>query len=592
MGPRRLHARDVLERERGNRRRSDDAGVAERQDRPRGERREERAAQVIQLAAEIAENAETKKALTRTENFVLFVPRDDGCLAVTSVDVLPCLPCWRFSSDVGFTRELLQPRSCSCRRHLRGLSKGRLSSVCRERQPSDRVQELSGNAGGARVRISLVDQHRFLAADSHLRRHRPGHHAPACGERRHRHRQHGHWRCRDWRPGLRSVDARRRLIRSVVCARWCRDRFGRIDRRICGGVRGDWRCGGRLDVRRRRCRVRPGHDRPSPLRSGSRRLLPPVVRLRHRAAAMPMTATADDLCFMSGRDLAALIRSRKVSSRDVMAAHLGKSNASIPSSMRSSPSWTIGTVWRSPRKPTARCCAHDRVGPLHGLPWAFKDLEAVVGFPFTNGSPIFQSNMPTENTLLVERIRAAGAIPIGKTNVPEFGMGSHTYNRVYGITRNPYDTAKSAGGSSGGAAAAVAAGLLPLADGSDLGGSLRNPASFNNVVGFRPSVGLVPTAPTTLPFLGFGVKGPIARSVGDVAFLMSVMAGSDRRDPGAYPSDPSTFAHAARARFQRRQSRLVPGSWRSSARPSRPRHRRSPAKHAGGMRLCGRRRVL
>ncbi len=105
--------------------------------------------------------------------------------------------------------------------------------------------------------------------------------------------------------------------------------------------------------------------------------------------------------------------------------------------------------------------------------------------------------MPTEDTLLVERIRAAGAIPIGKTNVPEFGMGSHTYNRVYGTTRNPYDTTKSAGGSSGGAAAAVAAGLLPLADGSDLGGSLRNPASFNNVVGFRPSVGLVPIAPTT-----------------------------------------------------------------------------------------------
>src|SRR5262249_21314936 len=132
---------------------------------------------------------------------------------------------------------------------------------------------------------------------------------------------------------------------------------------------------------------------------------------------------------------------------------------------------------------------HEPVGPLHGLPWAFKDLEAAIGFPMTNGSPIFKANMPAGDTHLVERIRAACAIPIGKTNVPEFGMGSHTYNRVYGATRNPYDTTKSAGGSSGGAAAAVAAGLLPMADGSDLGGSLRNPASFNNVVGFRPSVG-------------------------------------------------------------------------------------------------------
>jgi amidase len=157
--------------------------------------------------------------------------------------------------------------------------------------------------------------------------------------------------------------------------------------------------------------------------------------------------------------------------------------------------------------------------------------------------------MPAGDTHLVERIRSAGAIPIGKTNVPEFGMGSHTYNRVYGTTRNPYDTTKSAGGSSGGAAAAVAAGLLPLADGSDLGGSLRNPASFNNVVGFRPSVGLVPVTPAILPLLGFGVKGPIARSVGDVAFLMSVIAGPDCRDPSTYPSDPSTFMHALERDF-------------------------------------------
>ena len=121
-------------------------------------------------------------------------------------------------------------------------------------------------------------------------------------------------------------------------------------------------------------------------------------------------------------------------------------------------------------------------------------------------------------------------------------MGSHTYNKVYGTTVNPYDLTKSAGGSSGGAGAALAAGLLPLADGSDLGGSLRNPANFNNIVALRPTVGLVPVAPTLLPFVGFAVKGPMARSVADAAFLLSVMAGADPRDPGCYPSDPSVFA--------------------------------------------------
>ena len=253
------------------------------------------------------------------------------------------------------------------------------------------------------------------------------------------------------------------------------------------------------------------------------------------------SATTDDLCFMSGRDLAALIRARQVSSREVMTAHLAqieRVNPVINAIVAKLGDRDCLELADQADRVLAR---QEPVGPLHGLPWAFKDLEAAVGFPFTNGSPIFRGHMPTEDTVLVERIRSAGAIPIGKTNVPEFGMGSHTYNRVYGTTRNPYDTTKSAGGSSGGAAAAVAAGLLPLADGSDLGGSLRNPASFNNVVGFRPSVGLVPVAPTMLPLLGFGVKGPLARSVGDVAFLMRVMAGPDPRDPGTYPSDPSIF---------------------------------------------------
>ena len=150
--------------------------------------------------------------------------------------------------------------------------------------------------------------------------------------------------------------------------------------------------------------------------------------------------------------------------------------------------------------------------------------------------------MPTADTVLIERLRQAGVIPIGKTNVPEFGMGSQSYNAVYGTTVNPYDVTKTAGGSSGGAGAALAAGLLPLADGGDVGGSLRNPANFNNIVALRPTVGLVPMAPSAMPLLGFGVKGPMARSVADTAFLLSVMAGADARDPGCYPSDPAIFA--------------------------------------------------
>ena len=190
------------------------------------------------------------------------------------------------------------------------------------------------------------------------------------------------------------------------------------------------------------------------------------------------------------------------------------------------------------------------MGALHGLPWAFKDLEPALGFPCTLGSRIFRSHRPAADSILVERLRRAGVVPIGKTNTSEFGMGSNTYNDVYGTTRNPYDAARCAGGSSGGAAAGVASGMLPGADGSDLAGSLRNPANFNNVVGFRPTVGLVPTAPDQLPLLGFAVKGPIARSVADAAYLLAAMAGPDERDAGCAPSDPAQFLGALKREFR------------------------------------------
>ena len=236
-----------------------------------------------------------------------------------------------------------------------------------------------------------------------------------------------------------------------------------------------------------------------------------------------------------------LIRERKLSARDVMIAHLQQIRRVNPQ---------VNAIVA--KLDDDRCLAladdADRavarktpLGPLHGLPWAFKDLENAVGFPATSGSLIYKDNMPAADSLTVERLRRAGVVPIGKTNVPEFGMGSHTYNKVYGTTLNPFDVTKAAGGSSGGAGVALATGMLPMADGSDFGGSLRNPANFNNVVGFRPSVGLVPTMPTVLPLLGFSVKGPMGRSVSDVALLLSVMAGADPRDPGAQPSTPSAF---------------------------------------------------
>ena len=240
---------------------------------------------------------------------------------------------------------------------------------------------------------------------------------------------------------------------------------------------------------------------------------------------------AIDLVFASARELVRLIRTRQVSAREVMAAHLAQIHRLNPALNAIVARLDDDLCLALADDADRRLASGEAVGPLHGLPIAFKDLEAAVGFPFTRGSPIFAGEMPQEDTVLVDRLRRAGVVPIGKTNVPELGMGSHTYNKVYGTTLNPYDVTKSAGGSSGGAAAAVATGMLPCADGSDLGGSLRNPGSFNNVVGFRPTFGLVPAEPTPVPFVGFGVKGPIARTVDDTAFLLSVMADSDFARP-------------------------------------------------------------
>lgn len=178
-------------------------------------------------------------------------------------------------------------------------------------------------------------------------------------------------------------------------------------------------------------------------------------------------------------------------------------------------------------------------GPLHGLPIAVKDLVNVAGILSTHGSPIFANNVPQKDDLIAERMRAAGAILIGKTNTPEFGLGSHTFNPVHGVTRNPYDMSRSCGGSSGGAAVSLAAGMTALADGSDMMGSLRNPAAWNNVYGFRPSWGRVPSEPKEDTFLHqLSSLGPMARSPEDVAILLDVISGPDRRQPHGVAVDP------------------------------------------------------
>jgi amidase len=256
------------------------------------------------------------------------------------------------------------------------------------------------------------------------------------------------------------------------------------------------------------------------------------------------------MAFTSARELAGLIHNRQISAREVMRVHLEQIDRVNPRVNAIVSKLPDGACLALADEADRRLACGDAVGPLHGLPIAFKDNQPTVGFPFTRGSRIFADDMPAEDSVFVERLRAAGAIPIGKTNIPEFAMGSHTYNALFGTTRNPYDLTKSAGGSSGGAAVALATGMLPIADGNDLGGSLRNPANFNNVVALRPTVGLVPTAPDPFPGLGFNVNGPLARSVSDVALLMSVMAGPDSRDTACFRSDPSEFAQPLERNFR------------------------------------------
>ena len=259
--------------------------------------------------------------------------------------------------------------------------------------------------------------------------------------------------------------------------------------------------------------------------------------------------SASELCTSSARDLAQLIRTRKVSTEEVMRAHLERIDRINPR-VNAIVTLIADRALERARAADVTLASGTTPGPLFGLPIAHKDLVETKGVRTTKGSPLFRNWVPDRDALIVERLKRAGAISIGKTNTPEFGAGSQTYNEVFGATLNPYDLSRTCGGSSGGAAVALACGMIPLADGSDTGGSLRNPASFCNVVGFRPSPGRVPVWPRALGWSSLSVQGPMARNVGDVALMLSVMAGPDPRSPIAIREPGDIFAQPLERDFR------------------------------------------
>ncbi len=249
-----------------------------------------------------------------------------------------------------------------------------------------------------------------------------------------------------------------------------------------------------------------------------------------------------EICFMTATEMVQRIHARELSCHEVMEAHLNqieRVNPIVNAIVTQIPAEQVLAAADSADKALAR---GDNTGPLHGLPIAHKDLVPTKDLRTTWGSPIFKDFIPDHDGLIVQRLKKAGAITIGKTNTPEFGAGSQTFNQVFGETVNPYDTTKTCGGSSGGAAVALACGLLPLADGSDMGGSLRNPGNFCNIVGFRTSPGRVPVWPSPVAWFPIPVQGPMARTVADVALMLSAIAGPDPRSPISIAEPGSLFA--------------------------------------------------
>ena len=252
----------------------------------------------------------------------------------------------------------------------------------------------------------------------------------------------------------------------------------------------------------------------------------------------------EEICYTPATELVAAIRARRLSPVEVARAILARIeqvNPKVNAYCTLVPTAALSAA----RQAEAAVGRGETLGPLHGVPISFKDLTPTAGIRTTFGSKIFEHHVPPEDAAVVERARRAGAIILGKTNTPEFGCKGVTDNRIFGHTRNPWKLDRVAGGSSGGAAAALAAGLGPLAEGSDLAGSIRIPASCCGVVGLKPSMGRVPRYPALNGWTAFSVFGPMARTVRDAALLLSVMAGPDERDPMSLPSTGEDFARAA-----------------------------------------------
>ena len=239
--------------------------------------------------------------------------------------------------------------------------------------------------------------------------------------------------------------------------------------------------------------------------------------------------------------MVAAVAAKQISARELLELHLDRIDAVNPM-VNALVSIDPERARRAADEADARTMSGAPLGPLHGIPYAVKDTHEVRQWRSTSGSVLRSDHFPEHDELIVHRVREAGAIIVAKSNVPEFAAGSHTFNSIFGTTVNPYDTGRSAGGSSGGSTAALASGMVPLADGSDMGGSLRNPASFCNVVGLRPSFGRVPQIPNPNIFESTSVQGPLARNVDDLALLLSVQAGPTPLNPVAQETPGAEFA--------------------------------------------------
>ena len=250
------------------------------------------------------------------------------------------------------------------------------------------------------------------------------------------------------------------------------------------------------------------------------------------AQSTQASAIASQITELGANALSEAIHARQVSCREVMQAYLARINAVNPAVNAIVSLQDADGLLAQADTRDAQLARGESMGWMHGMPQAIKDLANAAGIPNSMGSPLMRNFVPGEDGLMVQRMKAAGCIVIGKTNVPEFGLGSHSFNEVFGVTRNPYDLSRSAGGSSGGAAVALATRMLPVADGSDFMGSLRNPAGWNNIFGFRPSQGRVPTWPAADAFISqLGTEGPMGRSVRDIALLLNTQAGVDQKAP-------------------------------------------------------------